>query len=184
MFKLCGDGIRRLCEIMAELRTYVKLEVLLGSTVLTIRLVCKRAPRAHAAKSASLANGPPFHALCGCNSFEVHFSRVRPLCADRRHHDRRRDQSAQIHFRRIYRRHATLRVYYGGGWAMGDNVGDAPSRAISKSGKVLVVSVKYSLAPLNKHPGLKDDCYKAMQWALKNYMFFFYIYRLHCTIYC
>lgn len=59
--------------------------------------------------------------------------------------------------------------YHGGGWAMGDIDGDdAFSRAISKSGGIVVVSVEYGLAPQNTHPGLVDDCYKGLQWALKS----------------
>jgi versiconal hemiacetal acetate esterase len=59
--------------------------------------------------------------------------------------------------------------YHGGGWAMGDIDGDdAFSRAIAKSGGIVVVSVGYGLAPQNKHPGLVNDCYKSLQWALKN----------------
>lgn len=59
--------------------------------------------------------------------------------------------------------------YHGGGWAMGDIDGeDQFSRAISKAGGIVVVSVEYGLAPQNKHPGLVDDCYNGLQWALKN----------------
>lgn len=59
--------------------------------------------------------------------------------------------------------------FHGGGWAMGDiNGDDAFSRAIAKSGDIVVVSVAYGLAPQNKHPGLINDCYKGLQWALKN----------------
>ncbi|KAF2119701.1 Alpha/Beta hydrolase protein [Lophiotrema nucula] len=59
--------------------------------------------------------------------------------------------------------------FHGGGWAMGDVAGDDPfCRAISKSGDVVVVSVEYGLAPQNKHPGLIDDCWKGLQWTLKN----------------
>ncbi|KAH7377325.1 arylacetamide deacetylase [Pyrenochaeta sp. MPI-SDFR-AT-0127] len=60
--------------------------------------------------------------------------------------------------------------YHGGGWAMGDIDGDDPfSRAIAKAGGIVVVSVEYGLAPQNKHPGLINDCYKALRWALGNY---------------
>ncbi|KAI4650614.1 hypothetical protein J4E93_002971 [Alternaria ventricosa] len=59
--------------------------------------------------------------------------------------------------------------YHGGGWAMGDVNGDDPfSRAISKAGGIVVVSVEYGLAPDNKHPGLMNECYKAFLWALAN----------------
>jgi versiconal hemiacetal acetate esterase len=59
--------------------------------------------------------------------------------------------------------------FHGGGWAMGDINGDDPfSRAISKAGGIVVVSVEYGLAPDNKHPGLMDECYKALRWALSN----------------
>ncbi|CAO2649885.1 Nn.00g011770.m01.CDS01 [Neocucurbitaria sp. VM-36] len=59
--------------------------------------------------------------------------------------------------------------YHGGGWAMGDVDGDDPfSRAIAKSNGIVVVSVEYGLAPQNKHPGLINDCYKGLQWALAN----------------
>jgi versiconal hemiacetal acetate esterase len=59
--------------------------------------------------------------------------------------------------------------YHGGGWAMGDLDGDdAIVRSISKGGNVVVVSVEYGLAPQNKHPGLINDCWKALQWTLKN----------------
>ncbi|KAF1846279.1 arylacetamide deacetylase [Cucurbitaria berberidis CBS 394.84] len=59
--------------------------------------------------------------------------------------------------------------YHGGGWAMGDINGDDPfSRAIAKLGGIVVVSVEYGLAPQNEHPGLINDCYKGLQWALGN----------------
>jgi versiconal hemiacetal acetate esterase len=59
--------------------------------------------------------------------------------------------------------------YHGGGWAMGDIGGDdAFSRSISKYGNIVVVSVEYGLGPGNKHPGLIEDCYKALGWALRN----------------
>lgn len=59
--------------------------------------------------------------------------------------------------------------YHSGGWAMGDIDGDDPfTRAISKAGNVVVVSVDYGLAPQNEHPGLINDCYKGLQWALNN----------------
>ncbi|KAL6706984.1 hypothetical protein ACN47E_004934 [Coniothyrium glycines] len=59
--------------------------------------------------------------------------------------------------------------YHGGGWAMGDIDGDdAFSRAISKSGGIVVVSVAYGLAPGNRYSGIMDDCYKGLQWALRN----------------
>lgn len=59
--------------------------------------------------------------------------------------------------------------YHGGGWAMGDIDGDDPfSRAIAKLNGIVVISVGYGLAPQNKHPGLINDCYKGLQWALKN----------------
>ncbi|KAJ4364070.1 hypothetical protein N0V83_009525 [Neocucurbitaria cava] len=59
--------------------------------------------------------------------------------------------------------------YHGGGWAMGDIDGDDPfSRAIAKSNGIVVVSVEYGLAPQNKHPGLINDCWKGLQWALGN----------------
>jgi versiconal hemiacetal acetate esterase len=59
--------------------------------------------------------------------------------------------------------------YHGGGWVMGDIDGDDTfCRAISKSGGIVVVSVAYGLAPGNKHPGLINDCYKGLQWALNN----------------
>jgi versiconal hemiacetal acetate esterase len=59
--------------------------------------------------------------------------------------------------------------YHGGGWAMGDINGDDQfSRAISKFGIIVVVSVEYGLAPGNEHPGLIEDCYKALAWALRN----------------
>ncbi|KAF2822579.1 hypothetical protein CC86DRAFT_330261 [Ophiobolus disseminans] len=59
--------------------------------------------------------------------------------------------------------------FHGGGWAMGDLDGDdAIARSISKGGNVVVVSVDYGLAPQNKHPGLVNDCYKGLQWALKH----------------
>jgi versiconal hemiacetal acetate esterase len=52
---------------------------------------------------------------------------------------------------------------------MGDLDGDDPfCRAISKGGGVVVVSVEYGLAPQNKHPGLINDCWKGLQWTLKN----------------
>jgi versiconal hemiacetal acetate esterase len=58
---------------------------------------------------------------------------------------------------------------HSGGWAMGDVNGDDPfSRAISKAGGIVVVSVEYGLAPGNKHPKLLNDCYKASRWALNN----------------
>ncbi|KAF1935062.1 arylacetamide deacetylase [Clathrospora elynae] len=60
--------------------------------------------------------------------------------------------------------------FHGGGWALGDIDSDDPfSRAISKSGSIVVVSVEYRLAPENKHPGLVNDCYKSLQWALQNW---------------
>lgn len=59
--------------------------------------------------------------------------------------------------------------YHGGGWAMGNIDGDDPiSRAISKSGDIVVVSVEYGLAPDNAHPGLMNECFHALQWALQN----------------
>lgn len=59
--------------------------------------------------------------------------------------------------------------YHGGGWAMGSVDGDdAFSRAIAKAGGIVVVSVEYGLAPQNTHPGVINDCYKGLQWALKN----------------
>lgn len=59
--------------------------------------------------------------------------------------------------------------YHGGGWAMGDLDGDdAFCRAISKGGGVVLVSIEYGLAPQNKHPGLINDCFKGLQWSLKN----------------
>jgi versiconal hemiacetal acetate esterase len=59
--------------------------------------------------------------------------------------------------------------YHGGGWAMGDLDGDdAIVRSISKDGNVVVVSVEYGLAPENKHPGLINDCWKALQWTLEH----------------
>lgn len=59
--------------------------------------------------------------------------------------------------------------FHGGGWAMGDLDGDdAFCRSISKLGGVVLVSVEYGLAPQNKHPGLINDCYKGLQWTLKN----------------
>lgn len=52
---------------------------------------------------------------------------------------------------------------------MGDiNSEDPFSRAISKFGGIVVISVEYGLAPGNKHPGLMNECYKALQWALEN----------------
>ncbi|KAF2748397.1 hypothetical protein M011DRAFT_441791 [Sporormia fimetaria CBS 119925] len=67
-----------------------------------------------------------------------------------------------------YRGGRPIGVYYhGGGWAMGDIDGDdAICRSISKLGGVVMVSVGYGLAPQNKHPGLIDDCYKGLKWAL------------------
>lgn len=59
--------------------------------------------------------------------------------------------------------------YHSGGWAMGDIDGDDSfSRAIAKSNNVVTVSVGYGLAPQNKHPGLINDCFKGLQWVLKN----------------
>jgi len=59
--------------------------------------------------------------------------------------------------------------FHGGGWAMGDLDGDdAFARSISKGGNVVVVSVEYGLAPQNKHPGLINDCWKGLQWALQH----------------
>jgi acetyl esterase/lipase len=59
--------------------------------------------------------------------------------------------------------------FHGGGWAMGDLDGDdAIVRSISKGGNVVVVSVEYGLAPQNKHPGLINDCWKALQWTLEH----------------
>lgn len=59
--------------------------------------------------------------------------------------------------------------FHGGGWAMGDLDGDDPfCRMISKGGGVVLVSVEYGLAPQNKHPGLINDCWKGLQWALQN----------------
>jgi len=59
--------------------------------------------------------------------------------------------------------------YHGGGWAMGDVNGDDPfSRAISKAGGIVVVSVEYGLAPDNKHQDLMDECFNALRWALDN----------------
>ncbi|EUC35404.1 hypothetical protein COCCADRAFT_3427 [Bipolaris zeicola 26-R-13] len=59
--------------------------------------------------------------------------------------------------------------YHGGGWAMGNVDGDDPfSRAVSKAGDMVVVSVEYGLAPQNAHPGLMNECYEALQWALRN----------------
>jgi versiconal hemiacetal acetate esterase len=40
--------------------------------------------------------------------------------------------------------------------------------ATTPSVDVVVVSVGYGLAPQNKHPGLINDCYKGLQWTLKN----------------
>ena len=45
---------------------------------------------------------------------------------------------------------------------------DGFSRAISKAGDIVVVSVEYELAPQNTHPGLMNECYEALQWALRN----------------
>ncbi|USP76265.1 hypothetical protein yc1106_03539 [Curvularia clavata] len=59
--------------------------------------------------------------------------------------------------------------YHGGGWAMGDiNADDGFSRAISKAGNIVVISVEYGLAPQNAHPGLMNECYEALKWALNN----------------
>jgi len=59
--------------------------------------------------------------------------------------------------------------YHGGGWAMGDiNADDAPSRAISKLGGIVLVSVEYGLAPENKHAHIMNECYQALRWALDN----------------
>ncbi|CAN9193210.1 unnamed protein product [Alternaria alternata] len=59
--------------------------------------------------------------------------------------------------------------FHGGGWAIGDvNGDDLFSGAISKAGGIVVVSVEYRLALDNKHPGLMDECYKALLWALGN----------------
>ena len=59
--------------------------------------------------------------------------------------------------------------FHGGGWAMGDlDDSDALCRTISKLAGVVLVSVAYGLAPQNKHPGLINDCFKGLQWALKN----------------
>jgi versiconal hemiacetal acetate esterase len=64
---------------------------------------------------------------------------------------------------------AVCMYYHGGGWAMGDINGDDPfSKAISKSGDIVVVSVDYGLAPDNKHSGLMNDCCKILAWALRN----------------
>jgi versiconal hemiacetal acetate esterase len=58
--------------------------------------------------------------------------------------------------------------YHGGGWSMGDINGDDQfSRAISKFGNIVVVSVEYGLTPGNKHPRLIQDSYKALTWALR-----------------
>lgn len=58
--------------------------------------------------------------------------------------------------------------YHGGGWAMGNMDGDdAFARAIAKAG-VVVVSVEYGLAPQNAHPGLMNDCFKGLKWAMDN----------------
>ena len=59
--------------------------------------------------------------------------------------------------------------FHGGGWAMGDLDGDdAFCRSICKGGGVVLVSIEYGLAPQNKHPGLINDCFKGLQWTLKN----------------
>jgi versiconal hemiacetal acetate esterase len=59
--------------------------------------------------------------------------------------------------------------FHGGGWAMGDMDGDdAFARSISIGGNVVVVSIEYGLAPQNKHPGLINDCWKGLQWALQH----------------
>ncbi|KAJ5030426.1 Alpha/Beta hydrolase protein [Bipolaris maydis] len=59
--------------------------------------------------------------------------------------------------------------YHAGGWAMGDiNGDDLLSRAVSKAGNVVVISVEYGLAPQNAHPGLMNECYEALKWALRN----------------
>jgi versiconal hemiacetal acetate esterase len=56
--------------------------------------------------------------------------------------------------------------YHGGGWSMGDiNSDDAFSRAISKDGDIVVVSVEYGLAPQNAHPGLMNECFDALHWG-------------------
>ena len=53
---------------------------------------------------------------------------------------------------------------------MGDiNAEDAFSRAISKLGGIVVISVEYGLAPENKHADLMNECYQALRWALDNY---------------
>jgi versiconal hemiacetal acetate esterase len=76
----------------------------------------------------------------------------------------------RIYMPKGYNGGSPMGVYYhGGGWAMGDLDGeDAIVRTISKGGDAVVVSVEYGLVPQNKHPDLINDCWKALQWTLKN----------------
>ncbi len=62
-----------------------------------------------------------------------------------------------------------LVYYHGGGWVLGTlDTYDSSCRALASTGKHVVVSVDYRLAPEHKFPAASDDSFAAYQWVVKN----------------
>jgi len=75
---------------------------------------------------------------------------------------------------RIYRPdgvgpHPALIYMHGGGWVFGGLDGtDRVCRAITNSGRCVVISVDYRLAPETKFPGALEDVYAALEWVSRS----------------
>lgn len=60
--------------------------------------------------------------------------------------------------------------FHGGGFVFGsvDGYYDHVCRVLCAKANCRVISVAYRLAPENKFPAATDDCYAALQWAVRN----------------
>lgn len=63
--------------------------------------------------------------------------------------------------------HPVAVYYHGGGWVTGNlDTHDGSSRGLCNTGRCVIVSVDYRLAPEHKFPAAAEDAYAAAKWAV------------------